>query len=117
MEQPPETRLLFYSPGVELERLAKGCFSVPAEVAVTPGHFITSIRKFLHGTTKVCTSETGDWKISGLASVTGGGGGKPGRDVRALQLENDTMRLPGGSRRGLNINSHPYEYKKINPSL
>lgn len=61
---------------------------------------------------QVCTSETGDRKISGLASVTGDGGGKPGRDVRALQLENDTMRLPGGSRRGLNINSHPYEYKK-----
>lgn len=66
-----------------------------------------------------CTSETGDRKISGLDSVTGcgGGGGKSGRDVRALQLENDTMRLPRGSRRGLNINSHPYEYKKINPSL
>lgn len=61
----------------------------------------------------MCASETGDRKISGLAPVTGGGGGgKSGRDVRALQLENDTMRLPGGSRRGLNINSHPYEYKK-----
>lgn len=34
------------------------------------------------------------------------------RRLCTYQLENDTMLLPGGSRRALNINSHLYEYKK-----
>lgn len=74
---------------------SRGRFNAPRRSPGTPGHFITSIRKFLNDTTKKRSVRTGDGEISGAVPVASGGESR--RDIRALiSLKMTQCWYPGG---------------------